>query len=103
MKSSRILGLGFWACQNLDFGVQVGLGKHIEMTPLSSPSVLDFRVWVLQELLLGFWVGLRVQTMREGGCESRGQISVSTEGVRSIWTGEYTTGVRRFIYYKSGA
>ena len=81
----------------------MGLGECIEMMPLSSPSVLDFRVRVSWKLLLGFQVGLRAQTMRESGCKSRGQISVSTEGVRSIQTGEYATEVHRFIYYESGA
>ena len=49
-----------------------------------------------------FQVGLSVQMMRESGCESRGQISVSTEGVQSIWTEEYATEVSRFIYFGSG-
>ena len=90
-KSGWILGSGFQACQNLDFGVRVGLGECIEMMPLSSPSVPDFGVQVLRKLLSRVRVGLSVQMTRESGCESRGQISVSAEGVRSIWTGEYTT------------
>ena len=80
-KSGQISGSGFWACWNLDFGVQVGLGEHIETMPLSSPSVPNFGVRALWKLLSGVRVGLSVQTTRESGCESRGQISVSAEGV----------------------
>ena len=83
MKSSQISGLGFQACWNLDFGVQVGLGKRIETMPLSSPSVLDLGFRFYGNYFLEFRVGLSVQMMRERcGCKNRGQISVNTEGYK---------------------
>ena len=53
VKSSQISGLGFRACQNLDFGVWVGLGKCIKTMPLSSPNIPDFGFQVLRKLLSG--------------------------------------------------
>src|ERR1700731_1050129 len=75
-KSGRISGSGFRACRNLDFGVRVGLGERIETTPLSSPSVPDFRFGFRGNYFPESRVGLSVQTLRESGCESRGQIRV---------------------------
>ena len=71
-KSGRVSGSGFRACQNLDFGVWVGLGECIETTPLSSPSVPDFGFGFRGNYFPEFRVGLSVQTMRESRCESRG-------------------------------
>ena len=81
MKSGWVLGLGFWACWNLDFGVWVGLGECIEMTPLSSPSVPDFGFGFCGNYFPEFRVGLSVQTTRGSGCKSRGQIRVQ------VWRG----------------
>src|ERR1700730_15003941 len=75
-KSGRVSGSGFWACRNLDFGVRVGLGEHIEMTPLSSPGVPDFGFGFRGNYFPESRVGLSVQTLRESGCESRGQVRV---------------------------
>ena len=49
----------------MDFGVQVGLGEHIEMMPLSSPSVPDFGFGFRGNYFLEFQVGLSVLTTRE--------------------------------------
>ena len=58
----------------MDFRVWVGLGEHIEMMPLSNPSVPDFRIWSLQKLLPGVQIGLSIQMMRGSGCKIRDQI-----------------------------
>ena len=62
---------GSWACQNLVFGVQVGLGEYIETMPLSNPSVLDFGVQMYGDnFQMEGWAGLKVQ-MDESGCKSK--------------------------------
>ena len=100
MKSSQISE--FQACWNLDFGVQVGLGKLIEMMPLSNPSVLDFGIQSLQKLLPGVQIGLSIQMMRGSGCKIRDQIEDRVQVQKGYEVSRLQNTLQKYILQVQG-